>query len=207
MTGHNALAPPSTRAPRGDRLLARGPRVLAASLAAVLMVAGLRSILAGPPPAQPPQKTSGPAIDLAAEGFAAELATRYLTYDAADPERRAEDLQALVGDTLGADLGSDPPPHTSPHVRSARVVQDQPAIAGGRLITVAVDTDRHGLLHLSVPVARDTAGRLRLAGYPALIGAPDVAAGPAPPAHRAVDDEQLARVARRAVANYLARDA
>ena len=170
------------------------------------MLAGLRAVLAGPPPAPPPPKTSTPAIDLAAEGFAAELATRYLAYDAADPDRRTESLRALAGDGLGTDLGLEPPPRITQRVRSARVVQDQAAIAGGRLITVAVDTDRHGLLHLSVPVIRDRAGRLRLSGYPALIGAPEIA-GSAPSTHRSVDDEALRRVARRAVANYLARDA
>ena len=164
----------TTRAWRRDRLIARAPRVVAGALAAVLMLAGLRTILAGHPsaPSRPPAAAP---LDLAAQGFAAELATRYLDYDASAPDRRTRALRALVGDGLGDDLGLEPPAGVTQRVRSARVVQDQAAIAGGRLITVAVDTDRHGLLDLSVPVRRDGAGRLRLAGYPALIGAPEVA--------------------------------
>ena len=206
MSAHATPRQPFTRALRRDRLLARAPRTIASSLAAVLMVAGLRTVLAGPPPAPPPPRTTTRAIDLAAEGFAAELATRYLSYEAADPDRRTESLRALAGDGLGTDIGLEPPARVTQRVLAARVVQDQAAIAGGRLITVAVDTDRHGLLHLSVPVIRDRAGRLRLAGYPALIGAPEVASA-AVPARRAVDDDALRRVARRAVTNYLARDA
>ena len=155
----------------------------------------------------PPRPPAAAPLDLAAQGFAAELATRYLDYDASAPDRRTRALRALAGDGLGADLGLEPPAGVTQRVRSARVVQDQAAIAGGRLITVAVDTDRHGLLDLSVPVRRDGDGRLRLAGYPALIGAPEVAPGALAPARPAVTDEALRRVARRAVANYLARDA
>jgi hypothetical protein len=51
--------------------------------------------------------------------------------------------------------------------------------------------------HLSVPVARDGDGRLRLAGYPGLIGAPEVASSAVPAARRAVADVALAAVARR----------
>jgi hypothetical protein len=193
------------RSVRRDRMRAHAPRALAGTLAAVLILAGLRTVVLGSQ-RQPPPRPSAPAQDLAAEGFAAELSTRYLGYDAAAPDRRARELRALVGEGLGADLGMDPPADVTQRVRWARVVQDQAAIAGGHLITVAVDTDRHGLLHLSVPVRRDDGGRLQLAGYPALIGAPAVAAAVAP-ARRAVGDEALARVARRAVANYLARDA
>src|SRR5262249_41368480 len=104
------------------------------------------------------------------------------------------------------DLGLQSPDGVTQRVLAARVVQDQPAISGARLLTVAVDTDRHGLLDVSVPVRRDAHGRVQLAGYPALIGPPATAAA-APPALRAVADRGVARAARRAVANYLARDA
>jgi hypothetical protein len=198
---------PATRDPRLDRALARAPRALAATLAAVLIIVGLRTIIAGPPPAPARARAQAPTIDLGAQGYATEIADAYLAYDPTQPEVREQALKALVGEGFGSGVGLEPPPRTTQRVIWARPVQDQAAIAGGRLITVAVQTDRHGLVHLSVPVARDAAGRLRLAGYPALIGAPELARNAAPPARRAVADEALARVARRAVANYLARDA
>src|SRR4051794_14130926 len=116
MTAHHAPAPPFTRSLRRDRVLARAPRALAGALATVLMLAGLRSILAGPPPVPPAPRAGAPAADLAAEGFAAELATRYLTYAAADPDGRAEALRELVGEGLGADLGFEPPARATQRV-------------------------------------------------------------------------------------------
>jgi hypothetical protein len=205
--------PPATgwsstpRSLRRDRALARLPRALAGALAAVLILAGLRTVVFGAAPAPLLPSAPAAATDLAAEGFAAEVATLYLGYDAGAPDRRTEALRALVGEGLGADLGMEPPARVSQRVRWARAVQDQEAIAGGRLITVAVQTDRHGLLHLSVPVRRDGAARLALAGYPALVGAPEVDADAAPPARRDVADDALRVVAARAVGNYLARDA
>jgi hypothetical protein len=69
--------------------------------------------------------------------------------------------------------------------------------------TVAAQTDTAGVLYLTVAVRRTAAGSLALAGYPALVGAPD--AGPAPPAPhlREVDDGALATVVRRVLSNYL----
>lgn len=197
--------PSRLRFRRRDRALARAPRVAAAALAGVLFFNALRTLVLGPP-APAPIHLTAPSVDLAAEGYAAEVATAYLEFDAAAPERHSIALFGLVGDGLGADLGMQPPARTSQRVRWARVVQDQEAIAGGRLITVAVQTDRHGVLDLSIPVRRDASGRLALAGYPALVGAPTILAA-RPPTHRDVADPALRIVAARAVGNYLARDA
>lgn len=195
----------ATRDPRWDRALARAPRIVALTLALVLMAAGLRAILAPTPRATAAPPPAAPTLDLAAQGFATELASLLLAYRPATADQRAADLAALVGEGW-RDAGVEPPEGVTQRVLSARAVQDQAAIAGGRLITVAVRTDRSGLVHLSVPMARDGDGRLRLNGYPAFVGAPATAHAAGPPSRRAVRDDALARVARRAVANYLARD-
>ena len=138
-------------------------------------------------------------------GFAEEVARRFLTYDAERPEASDAALRALAGPVM--DAARRPAPRARQRVRWTAVVQDQAAIAGGRLVTVAVATHRLGLVHLSVPVRRDDDGRLRLAGYPAFVGAPLVRRTARAPVRRGVEDSELAQVAARAVRNYLAGDA
>jgi hypothetical protein len=88
-------------------------------------------------------------------------------------------------------------------------VQQRDPRPGEHVYTVAVQTDRVGLLHLAVDVARDRDGTLRLGGYPALVGAP--ASGPMgqDPDERLrdVDDAALRETVTRALRNYLAGDA
>lgn len=194
-----------TRSLRRDQALARVPQALLLALALVLMLAGLRSLLLGPRPTPVANRPPAQAPDLAAHGFAAEVARRYLSYDGASGQDR-DDLAELAGSGLGAELGPQPASQGAQRVRWTDVVQDQPAIAGGRLITVAVMTDRRGLLHLSVPVRRDRQGRLLLAGYPAFVGAPTVAPRAELPARPSIADPELRQVAGRALANYLSGD-
>jgi hypothetical protein len=192
---------------RRQRLLARLPRLLSVLLVAVLALAGLRVIVFGAhvsARAPVPERT---AVDLAAHGLAAEVVRRYLSWDAEHPERRIRSLSGLAGPLLGEDLGLTPPPQGAQRVRWAQVVQDQEAIAGGRLVTVAAMTDARGLLHVSVPLRRDGSGRLVLAGYPAVVGGPLIDANAPAPVRRTVTDPGLRRVAARAVENYLAGDA
>lgn len=203
------VAPPGfeTRSRRRERLLARLPGVLAALALALLALAGLRVIVLGSGRPAAPPVAKPPAVDLAAHGLATSVARRYLTWDGARPERRERSLADVAGPALGDDLGLVPPLRGSQRVRWAQVVQDQEALAGGRLITVAAMTDAHGLLHVSLPLRRDVSGRLVLAGYPALIGAPLTASQADPVVRRSVQDSDVRRVAARAVANYLAGDA
>jgi len=190
---------------RRARWLARVPRLAAALVGLILALAGLRAILAGDPPVAAAARPAAP-VDLALHGFAAEFARRYLAHDERDPQARDLDLSALVGPALGQ-LELSATPKGTREVLATRVVQDQEAIAGGRLVTVAALTDPDGLLHLSVPVRRDGQGALALAGHPALVGAPLTARSTALPARRSVQDPELERVAARAVTNYLAGDA
>jgi hypothetical protein len=191
---------------RRERLVARLPRLIATVAVAALALVGVRVIVFGTAPPRPAPIPMAPSVDLAAHGFAVEVVRAYLTWDAARPERQAQALASVAGGTVGADLGLTPPARASQQVLWADVVQDQEALAGGRLITVAAMTDVHGLLDVSVPVRRDAEGGLSLGGYPALIGAPLSATASQPPLRRSVEDAGVRRVAARAVGNYLAGD-
>lgn len=188
---------------RRARVIAHAPRVLLWCTVGLLVLAGARAALLGAARPTPVVAHTETQPDLAAEGLAAEFARRYLTYDATRP---AQDESAL--NALGAAVPTPLPAATGRRVVLwTRAVQDQQAIAGGRLITVAALTRPGGLLHLSVPVRRDAAGQLSVAGPPALIGGPLVDATAAPVARAAVADAQLRQVAARAVRNYLAGEA
>jgi hypothetical protein len=205
MSGPTATPlPAATRSLRRARMLAQLPRLLALTVGAVLILTGLRALILPPAQSASDHVRRAAQVDLAALGFAEEVARRYLTFDA-DPDRRARELAELTAGGPDDDLGLTPGGRVAERVHWVRAVQDQAAIAGGRLVTVAAMTDRNGLLHLSVPVRRDGQRRLTLAGYPALVGAPSVARAD-PTTRRNVSDPDLRRIAVRAVTNYLAGD-
>ena len=105
---------------------------------------------------------------------------------------------------MEAGAGLVPPAGGEQHVEWAEVVQSREAASGEHVYTVAAQTDAEGLLYLSVTVEREADGTLRLADYPALVGAP-ASAGAAPQLHlREVEEPALATVVERAIRNYLA---
>jgi hypothetical protein len=144
--------------------------------------------------------------DPAGAGFAVMFARRYLTWDGAHPERHQQGLRGFLGDTLDPDAGFQPPSGGTQQVQWAQVVQARAGARQDRVFTVATETDRSGLLYLAVDVARDRAGRLRLAGYPAFVGAPMQAAATLEDdaSLRAVEDASLSGVVARCLRNYLA---
>jgi hypothetical protein len=74
------------------------------------------------------------------------------------------------------------------------------------VFTVAAQTDRAGLLYLSVAVARGRDHALRLDGYPALVGAPlSAPATGVENSFRDVADRGLRATCQRALRNYLDR--
>jgi hypothetical protein len=159
-----------------------------------------------------PQAAPPPAIehrDLAAEGFASQLARSYLAFDGDRPNAHRAQLASFVGDQLDPDLGLRPPPGTVQRVRWTQIVQSRTGVDGSRVYTVAAQTDRAGLLYLSVDVARGRDHALRLDGYPALVGAPLSAPAAVPPegSQREVADRALRATCQRALRNYLARAA
>ena len=102
------------------------------------------------------------------------------------------------------DAGLELPPSGAQKVEWAEVAQARDGGTGEHVYTVAAETDRAGLLYLTVPVRRLTSGALSLSGYPALVGPPESA-----PAHLdrhlgEVSDPTLVAVVQRALRNYLA---
>jgi hypothetical protein len=71
---------------------------------------------------------------------------------------------------------------------------------------VAAQSDRAGLVYLTVDVGRDAAGRLRLFGYPAIVGPPLLGSATANPDQGLLDvtERPLVSVVQRALRNYLA---
>ena len=91
--------------------------------------------------------------------------------------------------------------------RWLQIVQSRVGADGSRVYTVAAQTDRAGLLYLSVDIARGRDHALRLDGYPALVGAPLSAPATATTegSQRDVADRTLRATCQRALRNYLAR--
>src|SRR4029077_7247955 len=98
--------------------------------------------------------------------------------------------------------------HGSQQVSWAEVASNQLALAGGRVITVAAQTDAQPApVYLAVTVRHDPGRGLSLVGYPSLVGAPSIATHQPQPARATVDDPAVVEVATRVVRNYLAGNA
>ncbi len=187
---------------RRARHSARAPRYLATCVLLVFLALGARAAFFAPPAATL-LAPSRPAADAPGEDFALQFARAYLSYDAARPGERARALAPYLGDRLSEGAGLQPP-HGTQSVEWIEVASDQLALAGGRLVTVAAKVSTQRLpLYLAVDVRHDRGGPLELLGYPALIGAPAIAAAAPPPNREAVSDPGLNEVVDRVLRNYL----
>jgi hypothetical protein len=198
----------SSRSMRRVRVSAGLTRWVLYTTAAAGLAASARFAIAPPhPPATPPPLVEH--RDLAAEGFASQLARSYLTFDGDRPDAHRAQLASFVGNQLDPDLGLRAPPGRVQRVRWTQVVQSRAGADGSRVYTVAAQTDRAGLLYLSVDVTRGREHALRLDGYPALVGAPLSAPATTAPegSLRDVVDRGLRATCQRALRNYLARAA
>ncbi|HEV3229590.1 MAG TPA: hypothetical protein VGY97_08960 [Solirubrobacteraceae bacterium] len=175
------------------------------AVACVGILATLRYMLVPPRPVRAVLPAARPP-DRAAEAFATLFARSYLTWDAARPDEHQRAMVSLLGTAVDADFGFQAPPSGTQTVQWADVAQARDGPQGDRVYTVAAQTDRNGLVYLAVDVARGPDGRLRLLGYPAVVGPPLVAAASADPDSGLADvtDGALITVVRRAVRNYLA---
>lgn len=187
---------------RWARHTARLPRYLLLGALIVFCAIGIRATFLAPAvaeaPVPPPVAADAPSRD-----FALQFARAYLSYDAARPGRRERALAPYIGASLDPGAGLQPLRGTQ-RVLWAQVASDQPALAGGRVVTVAAAVSTQRLpLYLSVTVDHERGGSLRLVGYPAFIGAPAVAPPSPLPAREAVDDPALAQVVDRVLRNYL----
>lgn len=205
-------APPSSAPPNGRvetftrpawrvALSARWPRIVAGLVAAVVMVAGVRAIVAGAP-APPPVPPAPPVADSGAQAFAEGFVRAYLAWDPRDPEGRDARLAAYAASELDAGAGLEPSERLQTVAWTA-IVGSQATGRGRQVVTVAARAGGRDW-HLAVPVTRDKKGFLVVAAYPALVGPPPVAGDQALVEEDDVEDAQLVRVAERAVKNYLA---
>jgi hypothetical protein len=191
------------RSVRRSRLAARAPRHLASAALLVLVAIGLRAIIAPPSPSVAEARPAAGA-DAPSEDLALRFARAYLTYDAADPRGREEALGPYLGGGLSASAGFDAS-HGSRRVLWEDVASDQPALQGGHVITVAAEVSGSAApLYLAVTVRHQSGRPLSLVGYPALVGAPAIAASAPEPVRQTVTDPELTQVVERVLRNYLA---
>jgi hypothetical protein len=180
------------------------PRYLLYAACAAGLLASARFAIAPPRPRLPSAIAVPPPPDLAAEGYAALFARRYLTWDAAQPQSSQHQLASLLGPGLDSDGGLRLPSSGEQRVEWAEVVQGRELGHGEDVYTVAAQTDTAGLLHLTVRVVRRADGSLAIDGYPAFVGAPASGPGQIQTGLAEVGDPQLAIVVERALRNYLA---
>jgi hypothetical protein len=187
------------------RLTRALPRYMLCTLSAAGIIASARFAIAPPRSRVAASATAVPApADRAAEGFAALFARRYLSWSAAEPLASERALESYAGVGVEAGVGLRLPVNGAQRVEWAEVVQSREPVPRMHVYTVATQTDSAGLVYLSVGVTRGADGRLRLAGYPAFVGAP--AQGPAQSLRQLpeVTDAALQTVVERALRNYLA---
>ncbi len=186
---------------RWARWRSRAPRVLVGGAIAILTVLGLRDLVA--PPEVVRAGAAPPVVDAAADDFALQFARAYLSYDSAKPGRRERALSAFMPSNLDPDGGFSAPEGRQ-GVVWAEVASNQPALAGGRVITVAAQTTAQAQpVYLAVTVRHDRGRPLQLVGYPSFVGAPSVAVDSGDVERGAVDDPAVVEVAGRVVRNYL----
>jgi len=180
---------------------ARAPRTVALVLAGVLMVAGLRTIIAGPP--EPPAAAKQVAAsDQTADAFADGFVRAYLTWNPDRLDQRQRRLAAYTTAELNDGAGLEPG-DTPQTVDDTTVIGSQPAGKRRRIVTVLARVDAREM-HLAVPVTRDADGYLAVTSFPALVGPPPPASTERPPEEQEVEDPELVEVSKRAVRNYLA---
>jgi hypothetical protein len=210
-----AQAPATDAAPRVQhgwqsvrraRLAALAPRHLATAALLVFLVLGVRATLFPPSTAAPPPPAPT-AADAPSEDFALQFARAYLSYEAADPAARDRALAPYLTSDLAAGAGFTPA-SGSRQVLWEDVASDQPALAGGRVITVAAAVSGQSApLYLAVTVRHDPGKPLSLVGYPSLIGAPAIDTTATAPARVAVTEPAVSQVVERVLRNYLAASA
>lgn len=189
------------RSARLERLRGRAPRYAFVVTATVVALVGIRELIS---PEQAPAPAAVARTDRALEDFAEGFARAYLTYDAARPQLRERALRQYTPDELGSDAGYAPPARGAETVSWTRVAQNQEALAGGRIVVVAVGlAGEERTPYLAVPVVRRSDGALVLSGYPALVGSP-IAARPPLAAREEVQDPEVTEVVERVLGNYLA---
>lgn len=187
------------------RLAQSLPVWLMRSAAVAGLIASLRFAVAPPKPVLPRARSSAPPVDLAAQSYAMLFARAYLSWEQGDPEARTRALESLGVSGLSPEAGSQAPTQGSEHVLFTQIAQEREPQPGLLVYSIAVQTDRQGLVYLTVPVSRGSDGKLELAGYPAFVGPPSTTEAQSLLASGAeVRNAELRTVVTRALRNYLA---
>lgn len=193
---------PGGLAERAAALRAAAPRYLALGVLALLLLLGLRSLFFSPAASAPARAAA--MADAPSRAFALQFARAYLSYDVERPAARSRALAPFLSDAVDADAGFFAADGRQ-KVIWAEVASDQPALTGGRAITIAAAISTQSLpVYLTVTVAHERDGPLSLVGYPAFVGAPAISRDAPSVSRSAVEDEQLTAVVARALRNYLA---
>lgn len=186
---------------RGARLRASAPRYVAVAVVGLLLILGLRSIIS------PPQPASAPILETAdapSQSFALQFARAYLTYDAKRPAERNQALAALLPTSVDRGAGVFPESGRQ-RVLWTNIASDQPALVGGRVITVAAGVSTQSEpVYLAIPVRHPPDGSVSLAGYPSFVGAPLVDTRAGASSYDEVSDQAVEEVVERVMRNYLA---
>jgi hypothetical protein len=204
-----ATSPVPATKTRSLRSVRRGGTIMR-GLLVVLAIVGIasaaRMTIAPPkaPPAPPAPTVELP--DAAEQGVAEMYARRYLTWETDRNGDRLADHPGFAGTGIDPARGVTLPRGTKQTVLWTRVVQQRlGAGPGEHVYTVAVQTDRSGLVYLAVTVRRANDGALSVVGYPAIIGQPKITEDE-DDTYRdwdAVENAALSQVVTRALRNYL----
>jgi hypothetical protein len=181
---------------------ARLPRTALVAACVVLCLVGLKSLLRGPAAAGRAAVVAGPVSSAEVTGLAESFARAYL--GTADGPAREAVLRrfGLVDDGLPVDeLGEAPR-----RVEWSAVVATERDGRNRVVVTVAADDGAGEPWYLAVTVGRDAAGRLLIAGRPAVVGAPSTSPRPMSAPELEVEDPALRTVAARVVRHYVAAD-
>jgi hypothetical protein len=193
---------------RRMRLLARAPRFLAVTVAVVLVLAGLRTVVFGTPAPRIERVYEPAGNDVGEEAFAEAFARAYLSWSGPEQTAAYDRSLAAFNPQFAEDSGVQPANHPV-QVTWSRVVQDEPsALKGSRIVTVELRlSPGERTCYLAVPVNRAQNGALAVTTWPSFVGAPAVQSAPSQPSLPAVTETDLVTVVTRALTNYLARDA
>lgn len=189
------------------RMLARAPRLLAATVAVVLVMAGLRTVVFGASAPQV-QRVYGPSSnDVGEEGFAEAFARAYLSWSESQDIEGYDHSLAAYNSQFAEDAGAQPP-NGPQQVIWSRVVENEPStLKGSRIVTVELQLGPgNRTCYLAVPVNRAQDGALAVTTWPSFVGAPAVQAAPTAPELSTVTEPNLITVVTRAITNYLAGD-
>ena len=185
----------------GARLRARAPRYLATAALVLLVALGARALLWPPRPEAP--RPPAASADAPSEDFALQFARAFLTYDASRPGARTRALAPFLSGSLDSGAGFFAASGAQ-RVRWAEVASDQPALLGGRTITVAAGLSTQRLpVYLAVSVRHRRGEGLALLGYPCFVGAPLIGGAAAAAPGPAVEEAAVTAVVDRVLRNYL----